>query len=207
MKKGFYFMLEGGENFGKSFQSEGIKEYFINRKLPFISVREPGQTEQGKLMRHILQERKDFNLHPLTELLIYSGDRVETFSKIIIPSLEEGINILEDRSWPSTKVYQGKLGELGETHKGLVDYLNGIATFGILPDKLFILTGNQRELIKKTETKDRMEEKVSKNPELIDEGYLEIAKRYPDISILISYQEGNPEAMQKEIRNHLEKIL
>lgn len=207
MERGKYILLEGGEYFGKSFQSKGIEEFFRGRELPFISVREPGQTEPGKGIRHILQERDDFDLHPLTELFLYNADRVETFHKIIIPSLENGISVLEDRSWPSTKIYQGKLGGLDQTHKGLVDYINQIATFQTLPDILFILTGNQRELIKKINNKDRMEKKVSKNPELIDKGYLEIVKKYPDISILIHYQKGRPEAMQQEIRNHIRKIL
>ena len=206
MGKGMFIVLEGGEHFGKSFQSKGIEKYFLGKQIPFISVREPGQTEPGKIIRNILQERGDFDLHPLTELFLYSADRVETFHKIIKPSLNKGISILEDRSWPSTKIYQGKLGGLDLEYKGLIDYINKITTFGVLPDKLFILTGNQRELIKKIDNKDRMEEKVSKNPELIDKGYLEIAKNYPDISILIPYQKGNPKAMQQEIRNHLEKF-
>ena len=170
-------------------------------------MREPGQTEQGKIIRYILQERKDFKLHPLAELFLYNADRVETFDKIILPSLEKGMNVLEDRSWPSTEVYQGKLGGLNNTYKGLVDYLNRIATFGILPNILFIIEGNQRELINNIKSKDRMEERVAENPDAITEGYLEIAKRYPNISILIPYRDGNPEAMQKEIRNHLEKFL
>ena len=207
MGKGKYILLEGGEYFGKSFQSKGIEKYFRDRELPFISVREPGQTEQGKMIRTILQERDDFDLNPLTELFLYNADRVETFHKIIIPSLENGISVLEDRSWPSTKIYQGKLGRLDQTHKGLVDYINQIATFQTLPDVLFILTGNQRKLIKKINNKDRMEKKVFKNPELIDKGYLDIAKKYPDISILIPYQKNNPKAMQQEIRNHVKERL
>lgn len=200
-------MLEGGERFGKGTQLDLLEKYFLKNKINYLRIREPGETEVGKIFRNIVQERKDFDLHPITEALTYSADRAETFHKIIIPSLEKGLNILEDRSWPSTYVYQGKLGKLNESHKGLINYLNETATFGILPDTLFILSGNQRERLKNFEGKDRMEEKVSKNPDVIDEGYLEIAKKYPDISVIIPYQEGNPQAMQKEIRNHLQKRL
>jgi len=207
MKKGHYIILEGGERVGKGTQLDSLEDYFSERKIKYQRLREPGETEVGKIFRNILQERKDFELHPLTEALVYSADRVETFHKIIIPNLKKGISILEDRSWPSTYVYQGELGKLNQSHKGLINYINEIATFGILPDILFIIDGKQETLVKKIESKDRMEEKVSKNPNAIDEGYLKIAKMFPKVSVVIPYQKGNPKAMQQEIRHHLKQRL
>ncbi len=207
MKIPFYILLEGGEHVGKGTQSELLKNYFSERQIHFISVREPGETEVGKIFRNVLQERKDLELHALTELLIYEADRVETFHKVIAPNLKNKISVIEDRSWPSTYVYQGGLGGLNNEYKGLVSYLNKIATFGILPDILFIIDGDQEKLASRIENPDKMEEKVLKNPNAINEGYLEIARKYNNISIIIPYQDGNPEAMQQEIRRHVKERL
>lgn len=207
MKKGIYLMLEGGENVGKSTQFSMLKEYFSQLKIPFKAIREPGETEQGNLIRDILLNRKEFYLHPLTELFLYEADRVETFDKIIIPSIKKGTSILEDRSWPSTYSYQGSGGKLNESYKGLVNYLNKIATFDFQPDFLFIIDGKPSDLIKKIKNPDRMESKDLDFHERVRKGYLEVAKKYSDISVIIPYQEGNPEKMHEQIRYHINKKL
>jgi dTMP kinase len=207
MKIPFYIMLEGGENVGKGTQLKSLKNYFLEKEIPFRSIIEPGETEPGKLIRNILLERKDFDIHPLTELFLYEADRTETFHKIIIPSLENKISILEDRSWPSTYAYQDIAGGLNKTHDGLVDYLNKAATFCRTPDLLFIINGDPSKLLKKTSNKDRMESKGEEFHEKVNRGYLEVAKKFPEISIIIPYQEGAPEKMQQEIRFHIKERL
>jgi dTMP kinase len=202
-----YIMLEGGENVGKGTQLELLEEYLRRKRIDFISVREPGATEQGKLIREILLNRKKFDLNSLTELFLYSADRVETFEKLIIPGLKEGKSILEDRSWPSTFAYQGVAGMLNYTHKGLVEYLNKIATFGRLPDILFIIDGDPIELLKKIENPDKMETKGQEFHKRVRKGYSEIASRYPDISIVIPYQDGKPKEMQEEILYYIKERL
>ena len=200
-------MLEGGENVGKGTQLKLLEGYFSEKRIKFISVREPGETEPGKLIRNILLERREFDLHPLAELFLYQADRVETFHKIIIPNLENKINVLEDRGWPASHAYQGVAGGLNNIYRGLVKYLNEVATFGILPDILFIIDGNHSKLLKKIDNPDRMESKKEEFHHEVRKGYLEIADNFPEISKIIPYQEGNPKAMQEEIRRHLEKRL
>ena len=200
-------MLEGGENVGKGTQLKLLEDYFSELKIPFVSVREPGETEPGKLIRNILLERKEFDLHPLTELFLYEADRAETFHKVIIPNLENRISVLEDRSWPASYVYQGVAGKLNRSHKGLVKYLNEIATFGILPDSLFIIDGDPSKLLKKIKNPDRMESKKEEYHHNVRRGYLELTEMFPDISKMINYQDGNPEAMHQEIRQHLKERL
>ncbi len=202
-----YILLEGGENVGKGTQLKLLEDYFSEKEIPFITVIEPGETEQGKLIRNILLERKEFNLHPLTELLLYGADRVETFHKIIIPSLENKISVLEDRSWPSTYAYQGIAGGINKINKGLVNYLNEIATFNILPDILFIIDGDSSELIKNIKNPDRMESKGGDFHKQVNKAYLEVAEIFPDISVVIPYHEGDIQGMQEEIRHHLKQRL
>jgi len=207
MKKANYILLEGLDASGKGTQLKLLEDYFSKLKIPFISVIEPGGTKPGKAIRKILLDTMEFNLHPLTELFLYQADRVETFQRIIIPNLEKRISVLEDRSWPSTCAYQGVAEGINKTHKGLVDYLNKISTFGLLPDLLFIIDENPFKLLKKIIKLDRMESKEKRFYKEVRRGYFEIAEKFPDISIIIPYQEGNPQAMQQEIRQHLKERL
>ena len=206
-KERYYILLEGGDNVGKGTQLKLLGNYFLEKDIPFITIIEPGETEQGKLIRNILLERKEFNLHPLTELFLYEADRVEIFHKVIIPSLENKISVLEDRSWPSTKAYQGFAGGVDKTHKGLVDYLNKIATFNTFPDILFIIDGNPSKLIKNIQNPDRMELKGDEFHKQVNESYLKVAKMFPNISVVIPYREGGIERMQQEMRYHLSQKL
>ena len=41
----------------------------------------------------------------------------------------------------------------------------------------------------------------------VNNGYLEIAKQYPEISAVVDYKEGDIEGMQQEIRVHVEQRL
>ena len=206
-EKGHYILLEGGENVGKGTQIKLLGDYFLEKKIPFVTIREPGETEPGEEIKKILQYRKDFDLHPLTELFLYEADRVETFHKRIIPNLEKKISVLEDRSWPSTYAYQGVAGGINKNHKGLVDYLNKITTFKKLPDILFIINGDSSKLIKNIKNPDRMESKGDEFHKQVNKAYLEVAEMFSDISVVIPYREGDIQGMQQEIRNHLNKRL
>ncbi len=206
-ERGHYIILEGGENVGKGTQLKLLENYFSEKKIPFITIKEPGETEPGKEIRRILQYRKDFDLHPLTELFLYEADRVETFHKKILPNLEKRISVLEDRSWPSTYAYQGVAGGINNTHKGLINYLNNISTFNLLPDILFIIDGDSSKLIKKIQNPDRIESKGEEFHKQVNKAYLEIAKMFPDISIVIPYREGDIQGIQQEIRCHINQRL
>ncbi len=206
-ERGHYIILEGGENVGKGTQLKLLENYFSEKKIPFITIKEPGETEPGKEIRRILQYRKDFDLHPLTELFLYEADRVETFHKRILPNLEKRISVLEDRSWPSTYAYQGVAGGINNTHKGLINYLNNISTFNLLPDILFIIDGDSSKLIKKIQNPDRIESKGEEFHKQVNKAYLEIAKMFPDISIVIPYREGDIQGIQQEIKCHINQRL
>jgi len=203
MKKGKLIILEGGEGSGKTIQISLLEEWFNQKRIPYITTREPGGTPEGERIRGVLLNR-EMDLPPLAEFFLYESDRSVQYLKTIKPNLEKGINILSDRSWPSTEAYQGAAGNVDIN---LVKQLNRVATFGIMPDLLMILDIDPRRGLNQEELPDRFAEKGLEYHLKVREGYLDIAKRYPKFSTIISYEHNNISGMQEKIRTHVEKIL
>ncbi|MFA5230323.1 MAG: dTMP kinase [Candidatus Paceibacterota bacterium] len=98
-------ILEGMECCGKSTQINLLKEYFKTNNKEFILVKEPGQTQLGKKLREILLFN-DEPIDPLTQSFIFNACRSDIYEKIIIPSQDKDIFIIQDRAWTTTIVYQ-----------------------------------------------------------------------------------------------------
>jgi dTMP kinase len=68
-------------------------------------TREPGGTEAGLLMRQLVVS-KQYDLEPESEMMLYCADRLEHQTKLVLPSLEEGYDVISDRFVSSTYAYQ-----------------------------------------------------------------------------------------------------
>jgi len=203
MKRGFYIMIEGGEGCGKDYQADLLCDYLKQKKLEVILTREPGGTTESEKIRDILLD-KNHKLSPITELFLYEAARRDLNEKVIIPSLEEGKIVISKRGFPSTYAYQGFAGDLDLE---IIKRENKLAMEGVIPDLLFIININPQQGLNKEINPDRFAQKGLKYHLRVNEGYLELAKMFPDISIVIPYQDGNPQAMQQEIRHHIKQRL
>ncbi len=70
--------------------------------------REPGGTDLGEQIRHLLKNESFRDMHPLTSAYLFSAQRSELFHKVETKFLQEntlGI-LVKDRSWLSTVVLQ-----------------------------------------------------------------------------------------------------
>jgi dTMP kinase len=203
MERGKLILIEGGEGCGKGEQSKRLLECFKEKNISALILREPGGTKEAELIREILLNKKN-NLDSETELFLYEAARREIFQKKIIPELNNGKNIILDRSWPSTCAYQGYAGGIS---LDLIKNLNYIATLGINPDLLIIININYHKGLSKEKEPDRFALKGEEYHKKVNEGYLNIAKKYSNFSVIIPYQEGKPELMQKEIQKEINKRL
>ncbi len=134
-RKGFFIILEGGEFAGKTTQANLLLKYFQRLQISAIKTKEPGGTLLGKKIRRLLlfsREKPDFK----AEAFLFSADRSEHYSKVIIPNLQDNKVIVSDRGWPSTIAYQG-FGR-GISLKFL-QYLINEATFKVKPDLVIFL--------------------------------------------------------------------
>lgn len=97
MTKGKLIVFEGMECCGKSKQIELLTKYFEDQNIELAYGKEPGQTEAGNKIREILKFNED-PLSPRTQLLLLNASRSDIYEKIIIPELDKGKVIIQDRA-------------------------------------------------------------------------------------------------------------
>jgi dTMP kinase len=102
-----FVTFEGVEGSGKSLQIARVEAYLAGRGVPCVRTREPGGTEFGKAVRHVLLDRHGAAREPLSELLLYLADRHQHLKQVVEPALARGLLVLSDRYHDATRAYQG----------------------------------------------------------------------------------------------------
>ncbi len=160
--KGKFIVLEGIDGCGKTTQINELSKWLpksglIDKNATLIQTREPGGSILGREIRDmILNTNKSNSPSILTELLLYSADRAEHISKIILPALQNGDWIISDRFSGSTLAYQGYGREISID---IIKKLENIVCHNIKPDLTFFLEISPEESIlrRKNKVADRIE--------------------------------------------------
>lgn len=189
MTRGKLITFEGIDGCGKTTQLRMLERILNSRSIPFVSTREPGGTELGKMIRAALLNVSPHSVDPLAELLLYAADRAQHVREFIAPHLAKGTLVLSDRFYDATTVYQG----YGRGFDlGLIKKLNELATGGLQPDltllfDIEVTTGLERihrrggEVIGDAAEgeADRLDREPQEFHERVRQGYLELAKQEP----------------------------
>ncbi len=130
-ERGPFLVLEGVEGAGKTTQARLLVEWLESCRVSFTLAREPGGTEVGEAIRHVVQGRPDLTVPRETELLLYLAARAAFVREIVRPVLERGELFIADRFSMSTYAYQGygRGLDLEEVRR-----LDRFATDGLVPD-------------------------------------------------------------------------
>ena len=105
--QGQFITLEGPEGGGKSTNLLWMESFLIEQGIDVVVTREPGGTEIGEAIRHILLN-KDFDaMCDDTELLLMFAARAQHIQEKIKPALAEGKWVISDRFTDATYAYQG----------------------------------------------------------------------------------------------------
>lgn len=180
---GKLFTFEGSEGSGKSTQIELLADELEGMGNEVIVTREPGGTEIGEEIRHLLiHNAAGSNMAPEAELLLFAAARAQLVRQVVIPGLQEGKIILCDRFLDSTTVYQGAARSISSDP---VSYINQFAAAGITPDLTFILDVPAEVSIARvkrrvTDLPDRMEQENVDFYKKVREGYLLLARSLPE---------------------------
>lgn len=104
-----YIVIEGQDGTGKSTQARLLKEYFEKQCKEVIVMDEPdGDLPQAHDIHDlILIKGKEYQLEPVTNLLLFTAARVELWRKSAEPVLRRGGVVISARNWWSTLAYQG----------------------------------------------------------------------------------------------------
>jgi len=197
---GFLLSFEGSEGCGKSTQIHLLRERLVKSGRQVEVLREPGGTEIGESIRHLLQHAKEGHLMtPETELLLFASSRAQIVREKIRPLLESGVFVILDRFLDSTTVYQG-------IARGLpiesVRTINSFAIGGTLPQLTLVLdmdTHTAWQRIHSTGRElDRMESQPPEFFEKVRQGYLQLAAAEPQRLQVIDAS-ASPEAVHAAV--------
>ena len=179
MKKGIFISLEGGEGVGKSTQLTFIENWFKKNNLPYLMTHEPGGTALGEEIRNVLKYGK-YEILPRSEILLFNAARAELMDEKIIPALNNRINVISDRFFDSSIVYQafGRGLNINEVYD-ICKY----ATNQIEPDITFWLDLDPKSAFERKfgpDSGDRFEETGLEFHKKVYDGYKYLAKTFPN---------------------------
>lgn len=186
MVRGRLITFEGPEGGGKSTQAAMLIARLEERGIEIIYTREPGGTKLGEAIRGILQyDAAGEDPCPESEVLLFEASRAQLVRKVIQPALARGAWVVCDRFFDSTTAYQG----FGRGFSvELIETINCFAIGDTMPDMTILLDVNislgmqrcaKRQAGKKIKY-DRIESEALEFHEKVRQGYLELARRYPE---------------------------
>ena len=206
-RRGKFITFEGGEGSGKSTHIEHVITRLREAGLSVLVVREPGGTNVGEQIRHVLQYSKQSTaMVPETELLLFCASRAQLVRELIQPALSEGKVVVADRFFDSTTVYQGVGRKIPAES---VSIINRFAIGDCVPDLTLVIDLDPRiglERARGRELFDRMENQSLEFYQRVRQGYLDLAACEPKRVKIIDGSQPIA-GVWKQIWEHIERVL
>jgi len=179
-RAGKFITFEGGEGCGKSTQIKRAVDSLQTSGRSALVLREPGGTNVGEQIRHVLQySKQSAGMMSEAELLLFCASRAQLVREIIQPALVAGKIVIADRFFDSTTVYQGAGRQLDPT---AVRFINEFAIGTCRPDLTLVIDLDPRvglERARGRELFDRMENQSLDFYDRVRQGYLALARQEP----------------------------
>ena len=199
-----FITFEGIDGVGKSTQLDLLERYLMDLGKQVLRTLEPGGTELGQEIRHLLLHRKG-DVSARSEALLYAADRAHHVATKIKPALEAGMVVLSDRYFDSSVAYQGAARELN------VDEVRNISLWAIdnlLPDLTVLLDLPADEAMKRRGNKgtepDRLEREQVEFFERARNEYLKMAK---ESRFLVVDASDSPEKIHQQVIGRVSALL
>lgn len=198
-----FISFEGIDGVGKSTQLEMLQSYLAAKGHTVLRTLEPGGTELGQEIRHLLLHRKG-DVAPRAEALLYAADRAHHVATKIRPALARGEIVLTDRFFDSSVAYQGAARDLDVNQ---VRDISLWAVDNLIPDLTILLDLPAEDAMSrrsKTGTEpDRLEQEKVDFFERARQMYLELAK---EPRFLVVDARKSVDEIQSEIRARLAQL-
>ena len=206
MSRGLFISLEGIDGVGKSTQVERLAEFFRAQGRTVLTTFEPGGTDLGQEIRHLLLHRKG-DVAPRSEALLFAADRAHHVATKIRPALERGEVVITDRYLDSSVAYQGSGRDLDFEE---VRNLSLFAVSGLLPDLTVLLDLDAAHaMARRTKTgaePDRLESEKVEFFENVRQAFLKLAQAEPERFLVVNADQS-AEQIQSAIRIRAEELL
>jgi dTMP kinase len=207
---GIFLSFEGIEGSGKSTQAVLLADTLRAHGHEVVVTREPGGTQRGEVLRHLLLDPTEPSLAPGAELLLMLADRAQHVQELIAPALAANKVVITDRFMDSTTAYQG-YGRGFE--RALLQQLNTLACGSYMPAMTFLMDlpvteGLQRARHRRgeTATADHFEAESVAFHERVREGFLAIARAEPHrVHVLDATR--SKEQVHQDILSALQRVI
>lgn len=198
-----FITFEGIDGVGKSTQLDMLEMHLIAQGREVVRTLEPGGTELGQEIRHLLLHRKG-DVAPRSEALLYAADRAHHVETKIKPALASGKVVLSDRYFDSSVAYQGAARELD------VQEVKDISLWAIdrlLPDLTVLLDLPAQEAMNRRGNKgtepDRLEREQVEFFERARDEYLRMAN---EPRFLVVDANLSPEEIHSQVLERVAKL-
>ena len=203
---GVFISFEGIDGVGKSTQADLMQSYLAAKGLEVTRTLEPGGSDLGVEIRHLLLHRKG-EVSVRSEALLYAADRAHHVASVIRPALAKGQIVISDRFLDSSVAYQGAGRELDLTE---VRNLSLWAVDNLLPDLTVLLDLDAAAAsVRRVNTgaePDRLEREKISFFEAARNTYIELAKNEPKRFHVVDASQ-DPDSIWKQIQPRLDALL
>lgn len=200
-----FITFEGIDGVGKTTQADLLEAWLAGRGHRVMRTLEPGGTELGVEIRHLLLHRKGA-VAPRSEALLYAADRAHHVATKVRPALADGQIVISDRYFDSSVAYQGAARDLD------VDEVRNISLWavdGLLPDLTVLLdlpAADAMQRRAKTGTEpDRLESEKADFFERARQQYLHLASA--ESRFLLVDAAAATDLIQQRIRARVLELL
>ena len=196
--------FEGIDGSGKSTQIALLEEYLIEKGLNVCVYREPGGVQISEKIRDLLLNSK-VDIHPVSEMLLFSAARAQLVAEKVIPDLKVGKVVILDRFYDSTTAYQGY--GRGNLSLDYIHDINKIASLNCEPDITIYLklTWEESKLRTADKQKDRMEKAGEKFFNRVIQGFDYLANKHSRFAVIDADSSVNN--IHQEIIKNVEVLL
>lgn len=200
-----FITFEGIDGVGKSTQADLLESFLKDKGRKVIRTFEPGGTELGQEIRHLLLHRKG-DVAPRSEALLYAADRAHHVATKIRPALAEGSVVISDRYFDSSVAYQGAARELSVED---VRKISLWAVDNLIPDLTVLLDlSAEKAMARRAKTgtePDRLEREKVEFFERARDEYLKMASQ--EQRFLLVSAELSVDEIQTQIRARVSSLL
>lgn len=107
---GKFIVFDGPDGCGKSTQLERVRRWIEAQGVATAQAKDPGGTEIGNRIRHVLLGYDLAMMDPRCEALLFMASRAQLVAEVVRPAIAAGKTVLGDRFISATCAYQGAIG-------------------------------------------------------------------------------------------------
>lgn len=205
-----FVTIEGPEGSGKSSVTKEVVKLLEAEGHTIVLTREPGGTPIAEEIRNVILDKKNTEMDPMTEALLYAASRRQHLVEKVWPLSKEGKIVISDRFLDSSLAYQGGARGLG-IDKILA--MNQYATDGFYPDLTLLFDidpriGMQRIAANNNREVNRLDLEKIEFHDNVRKTFLELAKRFSDRYVVLDASKPFDEVVQdayKAIKDRINK--